>query len=334
MGLIQDYQTLDFIWIELAFCLSISILILATHLLGQILTKILVFNVVFMWLFFVSHRAEDYNSDTSNYVGYFSNIAEYSVVEMFLIKLEPFHFLLANVASSFTGWQILESLSIFLLLVQLLKDKSLIVVALVLGASLPLMSSSFRFAVGLILCLCFYDLFLRKNKLFWLLAPIGAMGHISMMVAPFLIRLSKISLVVPIMFLFAVSIFPQFADRFFGSGSIGVLSGWVGVKTLSVFFLLYFFLHENISKLNAECNRFSREYVIIMIALFIGANSYFEMANRWMIFVLLVFALKASHLRVISRRNSFANAMAASFFFSILSLPQWLMLVWNGGWLE
>lgn len=299
MGLIQDYQPLEFIWFELAFCLSISILIFAAPLLGQMLTKILVLNVVVIWLFLVSHRAEGYNTDTSNYVEYFSNVAEYGVVEMFLIKLEPLHFLLANVAASFTEWQILESLSIFLLLVQLLKDKSLIVVALVLGASLPLMSSSFRFAVGLILCLCFYDLFLRRNKLFWLLAPIGAMGHISMVVAPFLIRLSKISLIVPIMFLLVVSIFPQLADRFFGTGSIGALSGWVGVKTLSVFFLLYFFLYANICKSRAKCRRFSYEYVILMVALFVAANSYFEMANRWMIFVLLVFALKASHLRVI-----------------------------------
>jgi hypothetical protein len=88
---------------------------------------------------------------------------ELEIQEMMFHKLEPSHFLLAKIAYSFNGWLLLESLLMILLLIQLLKNKSLLIVALVLWVALPLMSSSFRFALGLTLTLCAYDYLTRKK---------------------------------------------------------------------------------------------------------------------------------------------------------------------------
>ena len=82
---------------------------------------------------------------------------------MFLMKLEPLHFLLANMASSFNDWLLFEMLIMFLFLAQLLKKKSMVMVALVLGATMPLISSSFRFALGLTVTSFLYDYLSRKR---------------------------------------------------------------------------------------------------------------------------------------------------------------------------
>lgn len=334
MSWIQDLLPLQLIWIESSFCLSIFILILFSLIFGRRRSKILIYIVVFAWLIFISQRSVDYNSDTTNYYAYFSNMAGVGIVDMFLMKLEPLHFLLANMASSFNDWLLLESLLMFLLLVKLLKNKSMVMVALVLGATLPLMSSSFRFALGLTFSLWFYDYLSRKSVGYWLLAPIGALGHISMGVAPFLIRLSKLSLLLPIVFLFAVSMFPELGDRVIGTGGIGTLSGWVGVKTLGVFFLLYLFYLKYTVNFPTKHTGWFHEYAILMIILFFAANLIFGMANRWMIFVLLIFAIRASQLPLAYRNNSYKNVIPSAFFFSILSFPQWGMLIANGGWYE
>lgn len=334
MSWIQDYLPLKIIWIESSFALSIFIFFILSPFFGQRISKILIFISVFAWMIFVSQRPINYNTDTTNYFVYFSNIAGVGILEMFLMKLEPLHILLASIASSFNDWLLLELLIMFLFLAQLLKKKSMVMVAVILGATLPLMSSSFRFALGLTFTLFFYDYFSRKRIGYWMLAPIGGLGHISMIAAPLLIRLSKLSLLLPIAFLFAISIFPELQDRVIGTGGIGALSAWVGLKTLCVFFLLYLFYLKYSKYTLAKHTRWFREYAILMIFLFFTANLIFEMANRWMIFVLLIFVIRASQLPMTYGNYSYINSIAAGFFFFILSFPQWAMLIANGGWYE
>ncbi len=334
MNLIEDYLPIEIIWIESSFCLSIFTLILFSGITSQRSSKFLIFFFSFVWLIFISQRPVAYNTDTTNYYVYFSNMEGIGIFEMFLMKLEPLHLLLANLAFSFNGWLLLESIIIFLLLVQLLKNKSMVIVGLVLGVALPLISSAFRFALGLILALYFYDNFTRKKKGYWLLGPIGALGHISMGAAPLLIGLSRLSLVLPITFIFAVSLFPELRDRVMGTAGIGSLSGWVGVKTLGVFLLLYlYYIRKNLNTPSKYTNWF-HEYAILMVVLFFSSNLLFEMVNRWMLFVLLIFAMRASEVTLSYENYSGKNAMAAAFFFFILSFPQWWMLIANGGWYE
>lgn len=334
MSWIQDLPPLQIIWIELYFNITILILIFSSVIFGWSISKKLIYFVVFAWLTFISQRSINYNSDTANYYEYFSNMAGVGIWEMFLMKLEPLHFLLANMASSFNDWLLLESLLMFLLLVKLLKNKSMVMVALILGVNLPLMSSSFRFAIGLSFTLWLYDYLSRKKVGYWLLAPIGALGHISMGVAPFLIRLSKLSLLLPMLFLFSVLMFPELKDRVIGTGHIGAISGWVGIKTLGVFFMLYLFYLKYTVNFRAIHAGWVHSYAFLMLILFIFSNLAFGMANRWMIFVLLIFAIRASSLPLAHPNSSYKNVIASAFFFSILSFPQWVMVVSNGGWHE
>ncbi len=78
----------------------------------------------------------------------------------------------------------------------------------------------------------------------------------------------------PAVFLFAASMFPEIGERIYRTGDIGTLSGLVGVKTFGVFFSYIFYLKTSVNSV-AKNSSWFHENAILMIMLMIYANLYF-----------------------------------------------------------
>src|SRR5262249_49170071 len=121
------------------------------HMLKKRISKAAVLALVAVQILVVTFRPAEYNSDTWNYSAYIDALSETRGVEFLLLtKLEPLHLLLAAIARDFRVWLILDAcvaLGLMFLIVR--RVERIETLAIVIGTSLPLMSSSIRFAISL-----------------------------------------------------------------------------------------------------------------------------------------------------------------------------------------
>lgn len=147
---------------SLSILISFSLVALATKLKGsQFFTGIL----VLIYVFFISTRNIDYNSDTlMYYCAHFKN--NLTIFESFVKRLEPTHWFIANSVADFNHWLAVSGFIYTLLIVFLLFKANFYFFSLILGISLPIMSSSFRLGLSYAVFGVLTYVFRKKIKTF------------------------------------------------------------------------------------------------------------------------------------------------------------------------
>lgn len=327
--------TNEIIFAEFLLTIAVAFILLMALFVNRKFIYISILITIFIYQVIISSRTVEYNSDTANYFQYFNGIGLYSVIEAMVIKIEPFHYYLMVLSPTFSKWLLLESLIYFLLLVLLLKNKSLVTSGLIMGATLPLMSSSLRFSIGLMICSLIYSALIKTKYASFLSGVIGGGAHISMLAAPLVVKSTKIQILFIITFTIFLNISPWFIARLSSDGEIGTISGFVGLKTLAA--SVIFYLHAKLNYRNVITKEGSFElfsHIASTFILCIFASFVFQMANRWMILSLLLFAIKFDSDKRFKLKKGYYDPIFGSLLFSLMALPQALVVFINGGWIE
>jgi hypothetical protein len=155
------------------------------HLLKKRIVKATALTLALIQMVVVAMRPADYNSDTWNYSAYIDSLSQTSGMEFLLLtKLEPLHLLLAATARDFHLWLLLDTLvASILLFIIVRKAERIETIAVVFGTSLPLMSSSVRFAVSLMSVACVLLVFRRACARFVAASIAGGLTHVSNLIA-------------------------------------------------------------------------------------------------------------------------------------------------------
>jgi hypothetical protein len=235
----------------------------------------------------LSFRGAEYNSDTFHYFNWFDYARGMTLIESFVIKLEPVHFLLINVSPNFTVWILLENFLILSMVIYLLRRQSIGYVMVMIGFTLPLLSSSFRYVLGLLLVIFIYERF-KGWKFINIISVFSGLAHTSMFVGTYIIRIPFwMKFLIPIgvyaLFYFVINYMDRFEVN--ASDSDGVI---VGVRGALVFVALY--LYYGVRFRGAKNSiAFGLDYLVLIVAFFISANLFFPMANRWINLACLLF---------------------------------------------
>lgn len=250
------------------------------------LARYLFYISFFTFLFFISFRSELYNTDTGNYYAWFDFSKSHTLAEIFIAKLEPIHILFVKISSNIYLWFLIESLSIFVLYFLVSKNLSVGNSLIVLGIAIPLVSSSFRYVLGLLLVGFFFQL----NKLYKtsnLYSIFAGFGHSSMFLGSYMYKLNWFfALFIPF-FIYLLNYFViNYMDRF----NDEIFEGYVGFRAIIVFVLIYLYYLVRVGY-----RGFFREnslvYPFIFLILFVSSNLIFPMANRWLYMLIILFVI-------------------------------------------
>lgn len=290
--------------------------------------------MISVYLLAISMRSDLYNTDTANYHIYFEAVRSQSIIESLLTKIEPVHYVIINISNSFAEWIVIEYLIYLIVLALLMRNKSITTVALIVGCTLPLMSSSFRFAIGLVFCAYTYSIFIKYKNMSILSGLVGGLFHVSLFAAPLITRFSLSLIIFVLIAVGLLSYSPWFIERTSATGDIGLLS-LVGVKTIIVAFVQFIYY-----RICCDKNLFSDwilemySYVVGMVVLFVFANMYLQVANRWMILSMVLFAVRSDQAKSHSKANNILESLFGFIMFAMLTFPQVVLIYMNDGWLE
>lgn len=241
----------------------------------------------------LSFRDAEYNSDTLNYINWFDSTRGMTLIESFVIKLEPVHFLLINVSPNFTVWLLLENFLILSIVIYILRRQSIGYVMVMIGFTLPLLSSSFRYVLGLLFVIFIYERF-KGRKFVNFISAFSGFVHTSMFVGTYIIRIPLwLKVLIPIVVYALLYFVINYMDRFeveTGDSDVAI----VGVRGLLVFVALYLYYWARfLGSKNSIV--IGRDYLVLMVAFFISANLFFPMANRWINLVCMLFMSDLDH---------------------------------------
>jgi hypothetical protein len=281
------------------------------------LAKIVLLLLVAGFLVVISFRTPDYNLDVFYYSRMF-NSWPLGLFESWIVKLEPLHFYLRLISPTFNFWLAIES-CVFFTLYFMFSLRSNFPALLFLGSvSLPLMSSSFRFAIAIVLVS--YIMLRVKNYL--LAAVLGGTSHL----VAFAVYVKKS----PVLFLFfipfvlvTVSYLPAaIIERMPGFGVLhwapsGIRSG------LAYIYIIYFykFFYKSGG---------TRSEVFLVILLVLIASTVSALLNRVLIISLACFiATQPTHLIRFSFDRRLAHMLSMLLYWIAFVVAPGLMLFWN-----
>lgn len=146
---------------------------LFTFILNRLLAKFIFFIIVSCFYIVFSLRSPKYNLDNYYYNQMFDNY-DLSVLLSWLVKLEPLHYFLRGISSSFNAWLFFEAIIFILCAYSLLRRVGFVNSILVHSFSLPLYTSSFRFSLA-ILIISVFSTFFRRDII---IAFFGSLSHL------------------------------------------------------------------------------------------------------------------------------------------------------------
>jgi hypothetical protein len=290
----------------------------ARTIVGRRLPRVVVVVAVVFQVVMNGFRPDDYNSDTRNYASYLDLLSNTQGLELlFATKFEPLHLGLAVLAGDFRTWAILEGIvSAILVGFLCFKVKRLETLAIILGAAIPLQSSSIRFSVG-ILSVAMALLLLEKIR--WrplFLSMAGGATHVSLLVAGLMARRNLLKVVA---LLGAFSVVAAFsAEILVRSGADeDHPGGGTGLRPLLT--LLVFFTYLVSLRAYKPAQLLLDTAAAIAISLI--AAFYFPVLNRWLVLFLVICALSYEPRLVARTRSGLYEGSVASLLFGILSAP-------------
>lgn len=239
-----------------------------------------------VFLIICSFRSEEYNSDTQNYFVWFDFVKQSSFMESFVAKMEPLHIIYINFSNDVLGWFLLENISILVISALISRRISAGLYSILISFELTLITSSFRYVLG-VLFLVLIDVYFSRLKYLKLFSIFSGFVHSSAYVGLFFKKINYFIILVTPMAIYSLYIFLiTYMDRI----DVDAEMGLSGFKVLIVFFIIFVLSHSTIIRarwIQMDLNR----YFVLMIFLFIVANTFFSMANRWMYICLFIFLL-------------------------------------------
>ena len=273
----------------------------------------------------LSFRVQDYNSDTYNYSRYIDLLSESDGLEiLFASKFEPLHLVMAFIASDFESWLLIEGVVCAILVAFLIRRlKRLETVAVVLGAALPLFSSSMRFAVGLFAVACTITLLHKIRARFITVSMVGLASHVSLLMTGLLLRRSVWPVVLLVVGFVAYSSTDISIVERAGGGDDNTAGG-TGLRPLVALFimlLIYKFRRDGYSSAS-----FGMDAVIALV-IFSTAVLFYPVFNRFIVILLVARAIQLDGLPDRKRvRGSGAEVGGALMIYGVLVVPHLLSL--------
>ena len=223
------------------------------------------------FLAIISLRLADYNLDVYYYSQMFDKW-NFGLLQSWLIKLEPIHFILRNLSPSLTIWFLAEGLLFFLSFVFFTKRVDFSSSIFMSSITVTLASSSFRFSLCLVLIGCFF----LKTRSYTITAILAASSHLTSLFIFFRKKLFILLSILLSLHLGAIEFLPVAISQRLGS-NLNLLE-WEtsGLKlVMQYLFIIFFFKKVSLIK---ELNS-SRE-MYIAITLFVMASTVSDILNR------------------------------------------------------
>jgi hypothetical protein len=287
----------------------------------RVLSRVFIASAAMLQVAVVTFRPDDYNSDTFNYSRYLQSIADSDGFDVFTAsKFEPFHLGLAYLAQDFGGWLLLEGIMCCVLIVGLLRRlESMESTALILGAALPLFSSSTRFSLG-VLAIAFAMAYLPRNKLGFVgVSLVGLFTHVSLAVTALLQRKSLLLIVFLVVgFYFYSATDLAVMER--AGASEDVVAGGTGLRV----FIPLMLLLAVICPMKEGFNPALLKDIVIATVLFAVTFFLYPVFNRFIIVFLIVKAIETDGLRMRKPNGRLKESVAAVVLYGLLVLPHLL----------
>jgi hypothetical protein len=296
------------------------------HVLKKRIVKTLIFSLATSELILVSFRPDDYNSDTLNYVNYIDALTNASGMEFLLLtKFEPMHLLLAAIARDFRLWVALEdAVAIGLLVILIRQTKRIETLAVVLGCSLPLWSSSLRFSVGLLAVAATLAVYRRRRGRLLLTTIVGSITHASLAVAGvFQRRKWTITFCVLLAFVAVAFVYSSILER--AGVSEDTEFRPAGFRSFASLIGLMLYLRAYVP---AYRRRYFSSDTLSTLGIFVLSTLFFPVINRWLILLMIIVAVDADALLDAAKVPRRVGAVAALLLFGALVVPFFLLTYW------
>jgi hypothetical protein len=275
--------------VEFAVPALIAAVLAIGHTLKKRIIKSMIFALAVTHIVLVSFRPDGYNSDTWNYSGYLEALTDAQGMEFLLLtKFEPLHLALAAVAQDFRLWLVLEGLvAIGLLAAIIRRAQRLETIAIVVGLSLPLMSSSVRFAISLMAAAYVLLVFRQSRAKFVALTAAGGFTHISLFITGVLEK-RKWWLTWGLLtaFFFVAYVISSILER----AGVGDEAKPTGMRTFACLLCLLMYLRWVLPEYRRV--GFTSD-ILSGFAIFLMSFLFFPVVNRWIILLLLIVAVEA-----------------------------------------
>jgi hypothetical protein len=241
----------------------------------------------------VALRPPEYNSDTWNYFGYIDMLSNASGSELLAAtKFEPLHLAFAIVAQNFRAWLFLESMcAIALTWILIRRTARVETLAVVFGCAIPLMSSSLRFAQGLLLISCLLASPRGGGPSVARITIAGGISHVSLAVAGlFRYRKWQLTCLVLASFFVVAMLVSSVLERA-GVSEEGT-AGPAGLRSFVCLLATIFYLRSYLGKYRRTL--FASDFLSAS-AVFLLSFFFFPVINRWLILMLIMISVSADH---------------------------------------
>lgn len=311
--------------------LTIFAIFLISSILKHTVTKYSLNTIVFIYLSIVAMRQTSYNTDTYNYSRYVELIKNQALIESISnLKIEPLHLALIKISENINIWLILEG-SVFVLLYFVFSkiSKKIESNAIILGLTLPLVSSSIRFSVGL-MAIAVAILYVKKYRLIYF-TIIGAATHGVLSVSFFFLN-RKIVPIVLIMLFVIMSIY--FFDNLSERAGIDYTQRTSGAKTaiVAMCISIYIYVYSQSCRVKNLLTDLFLISFLFLISSFIS-NSL----NRFIILYLLMMISSIenpgssntpipSHNKFPVKKIRITQSFFAGLVFLLTAFPSWISL--------
>lgn len=300
---------------------ALLVLVFATgHILKKVIVKRMIFVLAAAQVLVVSLRPAEYNSDTWNYSGYLDALADAHGMEFLLLtKFEPLHLLLAAVARDFRFWLMLEALVALGLLWGIIRrTERLETLAIVIGTTLPLMSSSVRFAISL-LFVSYVLLVFRQRRFgrFTALSLMGGSTHAANAIAGVLQKRRWILTWAMLAAFFVVAYaVASILER--AGVSEDTDARPTGIRSFACLLGLMLYLRAFVPSYRRY--RF-RSDLLSGLGIFFLSALFFPVINRWLILLLVIIASESDAVLDDARVPRRVGHLAASIVYAALLVP-------------
>ena len=272
------------------------------------------------FLIIISFRLPNYNLDAYYYSLMFENW-NFGLLQSWLIKLEPIHFILRNLSPTLTIWFLTEGILFFLAFIYFTKRVDFSASIFMSSITVTLASSSFRFSLSLVLIGCIF----LKTRSYTITAFLVASSHLTSLFIFFKKNLFLLLLVLSL-WLLGASVFLPVAISERLDSNLKLLE-WEtsGLKLVIQFFFVLFFF-KKVSLIREL--KLSRE-IFIAITLFVMASIISGILNRAISMCLAVLIAEyGSHSARRTEKNKLNNLIfLAIYWFVFVIGPSILVLI-------
>jgi hypothetical protein len=275
----------------------------------------------------ITFRDENYNSDTSNYNNYVNTFADYGLFDSFILtKLEPLHLLLMSFSVDLHDWLLFEFIASSIFLIFIYKRVNFtFTICIILALTMPLYSSSIRFANGLLLISVFMVYFGNGLIRFTLLTTSGLMAHpvagLSGVISSAKFPIIFISALISYFF---ILLNPQYYQRLVFDSDMEI--GFPGLRFyIAIIFILYFM------RFIVKIKEFPYFYYILLSSTILMFSLYsFSTLNRVMALIIITLCVEFDKILLsYPLKWKFDNILSVLMYLYLI-LPHFLFLIIRG----